>query len=104
MYACLCGVQVIKGWYAALPGEMEQVRKDLADMPYTIDRNALPQDSRAPSEAALRKSKAVAHAVRPTAWQPIRLNRRSAFLGQPGRFGGRNAPQFGRVHALQLGL
>lgn len=97
-------MQVIKGWYAALPGEMEQVRKDLADTPYTIDRNALPQDSRAPSEASLRKSKVELHALRPTCRPPIRHNRRSAFLGQPGRMPGRIMPQFGRVHALQLAL
>lgn len=104
LYACLCGVQVIKGWYAALPGEMEQIRKDLADTPYTIDRNALPQDSRAPSEAALRKSKVEAHALRPTCRRAIRRNRRSAFLGQPSRMLGRIAPQVVRVHALQLAL
>ena len=44
-------MQVIKGWYAARPSEMQQVMQELAGKPYTIDRSALPKDSRAPAEA-----------------------------------------------------
>lgn len=97
-------MQVIKGWYAALPVEMQQVMKDLADTPYTIDRNALPQDSQAPSEASQRKAKAVAHALRPPCWQPNRLNNRLSFLGPRARTPRGIAPQFGRVGSLQIAL
>ena len=76
-------VQVIKGWYAALPGEMQQVMKSRADKPYTIDRNALPQDSRAPAEASARvQSRVVAIALRNTYSRPSRLEYRSSFYGR----------------------
>ncbi|KAA6427060.1 MAG: beta-glucosidase [Trebouxia sp. A1-2] len=48
------GAKVIKAWYAALPSEMQQVMESQAGKPYTNDRNALPQDSRAPAEASAR--------------------------------------------------
>ena len=102
---CLSDMQVIKGWYAALPGEMQQVMKDLADTPHTIDRNALPQDSCAPSEASSKiHSRAVAHALRPPCWQANRLNSRLSFLGQKGRTPRGVAPQFSIIGSLRLAL
>ena len=83
---CLAGVQVIKGWYAALPGKMQQVMKSLADKPYTIDRNALPQNSRAPAEASARaQARFAATAPKPRYLRPSRPGLRTGFLGRKGK-------------------
>ena len=94
---CQWYMQVIKGWYTALPGEMQQVMKELAGKPYTIDRSALPKDSRAPSEAQAmaRQTRAASHQHKRHIRRPAY---RSAFLGQNLRAGAHAWQCVGQLH------